>query len=291
MRLLNTLPLFALLSAPVFAQGDLFTKAPPEIDEPLRERVAAFYQAHTDGKFREAEKYVAPGESQEFFYQMEKKRYDKCKTIRISYEKDFNEAIVTESCRGKWTIQGQTLDSEMAMTSSWKRVEGAWFWHLKQLDRVASPFGGDFNYKNGDKPGGKPGYELGAALPKDMQDAAKALMQSVTVDKQDVQLKGFEPSSDVVTIENKMTGAVKLSATADGAALGFAVKLDKEELQPGEKTALRFSIAPKDRSPKPSGTVYVQVDPLGKTIPISVTFALAPETEKLLPDSVKKQGK
>ena len=288
--------IIAFLAATVglFAQGDLFEKAPPEIDGPLRERVAAFYQAHVDGKFREAEKYVAAGDSQESFYQMQKQRFDSCKTLRVRYEPGHNEAIVTESCKGKWSIQGNVLNSEMAMSTTWKRVDGNWFWHLKPAERAPSPFGNDFVYNSGEKPGGGapgPDYVLGAGLPKDMSQAAQALMQSVTTDKLEVRLKSHEPSSDVVTLENKMTGNVTLMVASEGAAAGFTATLDKAVLKPGEKALLRLEMKPRDRSPKPGGTVLVTVEPLGKVIGIPVTFSIAPETDKLLPDSLKKPAK
>ena len=105
----------AATTLPAAAQSELFDKAPPDIDGPLRERVTGFYQAHVDGKFRAAEQFVAPGDSQEIFYQMQKQRYESCKTIRITYENGHQEAIVTQSCKGKWNIQGTMLDSEMAL--------------------------------------------------------------------------------------------------------------------------------------------------------------------------------
>ena len=37
---------------------ELFEKAPPHVDQTLRERVKIFYQAHVDGKFRVADTVV-----------------------------------------------------------------------------------------------------------------------------------------------------------------------------------------------------------------------------------------
>ena len=77
--------LAALLSTAALAQGpaDLFQKAPPEMDQALRERVAAFLQAHVDGKFRLADQYVAD-ESKDAFFEAHKRRYRDFEIVKVS---------------------------------------------------------------------------------------------------------------------------------------------------------------------------------------------------------------
>ena len=69
---------------------DIFEKAPPEVDNALRERVSKFFQAHVDGKFRLAEEVIAE-DSKDFFYNMEKHA--------ISASKSYVSTIATISRR------------------------------------------------------------------------------------------------------------------------------------------------------------------------------------------------
>src|SRR5262249_39351996 len=68
--------------------ADLFSKAPPAIDEVLRSRITEFYQAHKEGKFRLAEKLVAE-ESKDIFFEADKRRCREFKIARVSYEEQF----------------------------------------------------------------------------------------------------------------------------------------------------------------------------------------------------------
>src|ERR1044071_8557991 len=65
--------LSAIFAVSLFAQApaDLFQKAPPAVDQALRERIARFYQLHVDSKFRQAESLVAE-DSNDFFYSTNK---------------------------------------------------------------------------------------------------------------------------------------------------------------------------------------------------------------------------
>src|ERR1700724_3603210 len=92
---LRLLPVFALASC-LLAQrpADLFSKAPPEVDEALRARVAKFYQAHVDGKPRRAEELVAE-DTKDYFYTARKPQYLSFQIIKIDYTDTFTKATVT----------------------------------------------------------------------------------------------------------------------------------------------------------------------------------------------------
>ena len=67
----------SLVTAAAQDPADLFRKAPPEVDDALRQRVTAFYQAHVDGKFRAADQFVAE-DSKDAFFEAPKRRYLNC---------------------------------------------------------------------------------------------------------------------------------------------------------------------------------------------------------------------
>ncbi len=74
--------------------GELFRKAPPEVDAALRARISKFYQAHVDGKYRLAEPLVAE-DTKDFFYQANKPHYLSFGITRIDYSDNFTKAKAT----------------------------------------------------------------------------------------------------------------------------------------------------------------------------------------------------
>ena len=80
---------------------DVFEKAPPQVDEALRQNVAKFYQAHVDGKFRNAEAVIAE-DSKDTFYNLEKQRYFSFEIVRINYSENFTKAAVVTGVEVEW---------------------------------------------------------------------------------------------------------------------------------------------------------------------------------------------
>ena len=85
--------LLLLSSSALLAQNaaETFAKAPPDVDAALRERIVLFYNLHGEGKFRQAEEFVAP-ETKDYFYNSNKPRYRDPEIRKIEYSADFTEA-------------------------------------------------------------------------------------------------------------------------------------------------------------------------------------------------------
>src|SRR5260370_17579573 len=79
-----------LLVSALWAQnpGDLLDKAPPDVEEALRARITAFYQAHVDKKFRQADEYVA-ADTKDFYYEANKPAYLALEIGKITYSDNF----------------------------------------------------------------------------------------------------------------------------------------------------------------------------------------------------------
>jgi hypothetical protein len=267
------------------APSDLFDKAPPDVDTALRERVKAFYQHHIDGTHRKAEKYVAE-ESQDFFYQVQKQRYDSCELLRIAYTDNFTKATVTEVCKGKWNINGDERSVSMPMSSIWARKEGGdWFWQHVPAQQVPTPFGQMDHSAAGSKgtPEAAKPAPAGLGIPTDMKSAAEMLMKQVMVDKTDIKLSSYEKSSDVIVITNNTGGAVKLSFDYEAVVPGFKAELESKEVAAGGKTNLKFTMVPKDRVAKPTLNARILVEPLLQQFPVKIVFSIPPEIEKQIP--------
>ena len=83
-------------------------KVPPEVDQALRARVAKFYQAHIDGKYRAADQLVAE-DSKDAFFGMAKPHIKSFEIIRIDYSESFTKAEVALLCPADWFLRGQKV--------------------------------------------------------------------------------------------------------------------------------------------------------------------------------------
>ena len=241
------------------------------MDDALRARVAKFYQAHVDGKFRVADQVVAE-DSKDAFFAADKTRYKACGIVRIAYSDQFTRARVVTACDSEFVTMAGRVPVKIPLTTLWKVENGEWFWYVEPR-----PAGFD-------TPFGKmtPGKEGGRSpFPTKMPDAATILKQ-VKVDRTEVRLSSFEPASTEVTVSNAMPGSIGLSLSYNGFP-GFKARLDRTELGAGESARVLLECKPEDQRPKPTLTLQLTVEPTGQVIPIRVLFAVPPEIEKKLP--------
>ena len=265
---------------------DIFEKAPPGVEDALRERVTGFYKTWMEGKFRAGEKFVAE-DAQEFYYQMQKQKFESCEIIRIKYERDFNDAIVTVSCKGKWNISGQDLNTTLAHTDFWSIEKDLWVWTVKPVKSMETPFGTS-NYGNIE--GSPKLFNADTGLPKDFKGLGVAILNQVSVDKQAVQLSSFEKSTAVVTVKNGINGFVDVRADADNAPPGLTLAFDKTKIPANGEARLTLTYDPKDnKAAKAGATVRITIEQMSRVFPVAVTFAIPEETQKLIDKS--KAGK
>src|SRR5437868_9333254 len=108
---------------------DLFTKAPPAVDEALRARVSQFYQLQSDGKFRQADQMVAE-ESKDTYFEADKRRCRKFNLVRINYTADFKEASAVVNCDTDMTFSRSIMKVTVPLTTFWKVLDGQWMWYV-----------------------------------------------------------------------------------------------------------------------------------------------------------------
>jgi hypothetical protein len=254
---------------------DLFEKAPPEVDEALRARVATFFQAHVDGKFRRADEVVAE-DSKEVFFAMEKTRYISFEIVRISYSENFTKAKVVTALEMDWrSPRTGVMRVKPPMTSLWKLEDGQWYWYTVPQKEWETPFG---NMKPGPDP--DPGKSPIIGLFKGVDPAT--VLNSVKASAKEVRLSSYEPSTAQVTVTNTMQGKVRVSLNL-APMKGLTAKFDKTELEQNETATLTFEYAPPDKAPKPTLVSYIHVQQTGQNLPLTLTFAVPPDIEKLLP--------
>jgi hypothetical protein len=269
-----TLLLVGLVSTSIGqAQSDLFEKAPPGVEEALRDRVGSFYNTWKEGKFRAGEKFVAE-DAQDIYYGMPKQKFEWCEIIKIKFEREFNDAMVTVQCKGKWNFQGQELDTTVAHTDFWTLEKDLWVWTVKPVKTTESPFG-NFSYGNIDN--AHTLFNPDTGMPKDVKALGQSILKQVSADKQEVQLSGSEKSSAVVTIKNGLTGYIDIEAVPDAKApAGFLVSLDNAKVPGNGEAKVLITFDPTDKSAKKGTRVMVRVQQTSQIFPIAVTFS-APE--------------
>src|SRR5277367_449278 len=123
--------------------AEIFQKAPPGVEEALRDRLALFYQCQVDASFRKGEQYVAE-ESKDRYYNGRHQKYFSYKIIQIKFSDDFSSAEVTVVADVDLHFQGRVIRAPMPFTANWKLENGQWCWYVpiyKPGEVQHTPFG------------------------------------------------------------------------------------------------------------------------------------------------------
>lgn len=233
--------------------------APPEVDQALRARISEFFQDHVDGKFRQAEALVAE-ESKDYYYAANKPKYLNFSISRIDYSDDFTRANAVVRCETYIMAPGFLGHPvKVPVPSTWKVVDGQWYWYVDQNQTLQTPFG-----KMTPGKGAPPGGDVAPALPtqEQMQALAKQLATLVKADKESVILKAGQ--SETVTLTNTSTGSMSLALA--GKVEGIRAELDQTMVKPKGKAILSLQAGESAKS----GTFTIQVEPTNQLIPIQV---------------------
>lgn len=275
----------------LYAQdADVFTKAPPEVDEALRARITTFYQAHINGKYRDAFQVVAD-EAQDDFIAASKDTYKSCEITKINYSENFTKASVVTACKGEFRWRTERMPATLPLSTNWKLVDGQWYWYVVKHDKVETPFGiSSVTPDAGDA-------KSAPAIPADPVAAARDILSKISVDKTEIQLKGYETSQDEIHIANNMPGPIRITVNSPGSA-GLSIKIDKTEIAAGEKATVLFAYSVDDakalchdcfKPVKPATSAEINIEPTGQAFHVNVIFAIPPQLEKQIPPEARKK--
>jgi hypothetical protein len=254
-----------------FGQTSVFDKAPPHVDEALRARVSKFFQAHVDGKFRQAEQVVAE-DSRDAFYNAEKRQYYSFDIANVTYSDNFTKAEVITTIELDWSNPRiGKVRVKPPLKTTWKLENGEWWWYTIPRKEWETPFGTM-----------KPGEDPVHGKLRVWVDPATVL-KGVQIDKSEFRLSSFEPSSAQAEVTNTLPGDITLRLDNTAPIPGLEVKLDREVVKTGEKATVSFNYNPPDRSPKNTVRLNLLVSPTGQVFPLVITFSIPPEFEKYVP--------
>jgi hypothetical protein len=232
-------------------------KPPAAVDEALRARIKEFYHYFETQEFRKAEKLVAE-ESQDFFYNHNKPTYLSTEIQSITYSDHFTRAKAITLCEQYMMFPGfAARPMKVPTTSTWKIVDGQWFWYVDQEERGKTPFG--VMKDTAGAPGAAPG-----SLPASIPTTPDFAMNFVKAETKSVTLK---PGGSVqVSIANTARGLMNIAVEDQPA--GVEAKLDRTQLLAGEKAVLSIKA---DTKAKP-GTIAIRVRQTSELIPIAVAI-------------------
>lgn len=252
---------------------NLFDKAPPHIEQALRDRITFFYQCHVEGKFRQADQAVHE-DTKDLFFGLEKRQFKAWRMVSIAYEENYTRAKVVIEVDDEFLfVPGGRIPVKRPLASQWKYEGGQWWFHVppyKPEEGRESPFGIQRETKGGD---GQANIE--AALinaPQLMEE----IRSSVKATKTAVELDSVAPSSDTITLTNTFQGQVKLGLHVPEMA-GLAIQLDKTAIEPGEAAKLTISYKPALAEWKPDIAARVEIQPTAQVVNVRISFRIPPK--------------
>ncbi len=286
------LPLILVSASFAQSPSDTPEKAPPEVDAALRARVTQFFQAEVDGKFRQAEQFVAE-DAKDVFVGSNKPRYTGFEIWRITYSDHFTKALVEMTMSRLVPVpgfEGRPLTGRMP--SRWKLENGEWYWYADTKEFGRTPFGTGMPLPGGSPLDGAspvmppmPGMAPGGAMPPGFGAAPGASMSNLPpmpdmgaqgltakVDKTVVALKASGESSDQVTISNQAPTPITLTMNNPDIP-GLTLQLDRTEVKPGGKAILRVQSGSDLEAPSQPITINIRVLQTNQVIPIQLAFA------------------
>jgi hypothetical protein len=261
--------------------SDLFEKAPPPIDEALRARVEKFYAAFMAGKFREAYPLVAE-DSQDAFMESSKDAYKACETVKIRYSDNFTKASVLESCKGEWRWHGQTIPTQIPLSTNWKVADGQWYWTYVKPTFAANPFSPTGFVRIPDEKeiaAGGPRTAM-PQIPTDGAAFARTMLAKVKIDKTTITLRSSVTSHEEVHIRNEMPGTISISVDTLPQP-GLRITPAKTQLNANEETVVAFDYSVDDaqiacgecaKRVNGTATAQLRVQPTNQLFPITIVF-------------------
>jgi hypothetical protein len=254
--------------------AEQFEKAPPDVDEALRARIAKFYQAHVDGKFRAADELVAE-DSKDAFFAMEKPRCRAFAIGSIKYSDEFARAVAIISCDTEMLMPMMgRMPVKMPIRSQWKLVDGKWFWYVDPVREqvVPTPMGA-----------GKPGPPLptggSTSAPPGVIDL-ETIARSVRADREAVTFNPSAAATEKVVFTNQLPGEVSLSL--EPARLDvLELKLDRDKLGQGQSAVLSIRYEPSTKRQPTEAVVRIVVSPTQQVIPVKILFVASSSPPKV----------
>jgi hypothetical protein len=244
--------LFPAIAATAWAQQ--VSPGAAEAEKAVRARAEQFYQLEVAKNFRAAWALVAE-DTKDYFFDSGRPDLQSVVIDKVELSDNNTRALVTVKVKRMMIVPGMVGQVfEFPGVSAWKFENGDWFWYVDQSAGLDTPFGKI-------KPSGATGGKV-PSLPG-IPDLA-SLKNQITIDRTAVTLSDATPVQ-TVTIANHLPGPVTIEIQGiDG------LIVDSENKQLGAQQTATISFHAKPGS-KPTGTVGINVNPLGQHFDVAVS--------------------
>jgi hypothetical protein len=260
---------------------------------------AALLSSHGDEKYRKAYDVVAD-DSKDAFLTSNKPHYDGFEIQKIVFSDNFTKAVVTTQIHTTLMFFGISAPEKAVEDSSWKMVDGQWYWYVAaqtteeskftpaqrvMMDRLhiippgtkppaATPGTAPFALPPGALP---PGMAAGGdpAMPSlggkaAGSDLLKQLRSQVRLDRNSVELRADQPGTATVVVKSASNGPVRV-AVSGGGIPGLTVTLDKAEIPALGSATITIAWKPGELAKAPPSSAFrLSVLPSGMTLPFTV---------------------
>jgi hypothetical protein len=254
MRYIDRRFLFPVAAVTAWAQQP--SPAAAEAEAALRARAEQFFQLQVDKKYRPAEAMVAD-DTKDAYYNGNKFSINGFTIQKIELLDNNTRAKVTMKAKVTRPVPTVGIVEFASMAETlWKLENGQWVYYIDQSATVPTPFGGFKAQSNGAPP---PLAMVGKAPD------ISTLRSLVKIDRNSVDLTSDEPLQTVI-VSNDLPGGVDLELLSDHIP-GLSLQLEKKHLDAGEKTAIRFRTAGKEKG---EGAVHLTVSPIAVQLDIRV---------------------
>jgi len=236
------------------------TPAISKSEAALRKRAEEFFELQVQNKFRQSEALVAD-ESKDDYYVSHKPQIEGFKISRVEMLDGGKRARVITLTKAKVTLAGApTQVFEIPAMSSWKLIDGKWYWYLDRELMRQTPFG---TAKEGDKSGALPGFNMPGSAPS-LQD----LQTAVQISRNVIELvPGGESQTVIVT--NNLPGVTVLKLAPRAAPIQGLVIEPMELTVPGKSKGEIHLTALAGAAFAPDQIIW-DVAPLSQTFVITV---------------------
>lgn len=247
------------------AQEDPFRSAPPEEDEALRARVNGFYSLFQEGKFRQAEAFVAE-DSRDLYYNAPKTRIFSYSIKNVEFNPDLDEADVLITAETMSALSAQPL--EQPLPSKWERIEGEWFLKIKGVKQGQSY----------DSPAGPLNFDpqtgSSGARPANFEPPNLASMQTMyEVDSRILTFPGdsAEPVTQTVTVKNKFDDELTIDRLTRDFP-GMEIQVESLVVPKGGETKISFTYHPEVQKHRRQKHFDFNVMPITQRVRIMLRF-------------------
>lgn len=244
---------------------------PPEVDKALRDRVAKYFQAHVDGKYRQAEQYIAE-ENKDEFYNSAKTAYLNFTDSTVDYTDDYTKATVHTPTEMLWKVpQLGEMKLKKIVESYWKVVDGQWYWYQDSGNRgMIVPFGPD-----GKPIRMNPGPNADAPKPETVADRIKNFdrgsLANIEVNRTQIHLSKAGGVGEEILVKNNLPGVVVVQVDHTDLP-GMDVSINPSQVKPGESAKVTFTYHPPKPEDKPEMNASVRIQPTQQLFPLAITF-------------------